>query len=228
MGGPQYADVLLGDQPPDVTEDIGAGLDVEADGCLVEQQQARAMQQRAGDFQPSHLAAREVAHLAAGAVGKVDAREHFTGAQACLARVDAVQGGMIQQVLHDREIEVERARLEHHAQQPQGFAGRKANVVAEDADAPGLDAEQPRDQREQCAFTRTVEAEQRREACRHGCAIVMPQGSSPTWMVLITFCATTSMIEMSLDTPLVTSRYFSSGVNAMCQTRWPTRRYLVT
>src|SRR5216683_1145644 len=64
--------------------------------------------------------------------------------------------------------------------------------------------------------------------CRHGCAIVMPQGSSPTWMVLITFCATTSMIETSLDTPLVTSRYFSSGVNAMCQTRWPTRRYLVT
>src|SRR3981189_2063971 len=64
--------------------------------------------------------------------------------------------------------------------------------------------------------------------CRHGCAIVMPQGSAPTWMVLITFCATTSMIETSLDTPLVASRYFSSGVNAMCQTRWPTRRYLVT
>src|SRR5712675_3053385 len=62
----------------------------------------------------------------------------------------------------------------------------------------------------------------------HGCAIVMPHGSSPTWMVLITFCADTSMTETSLETPLVTSRYFSSGVNAMCQTRWPTRRYLVT
>src|SRR4051812_18620589 len=64
--------------------------------------------------------------------------------------------------------------------------------------------------------------------CGHGGAIVMPQGSSPTWIVLITFCAATSMTDTSLDTPLVTSRYFSSGVNAMCQTRWPTRRYLVT
>src|ERR1700753_1556049 len=66
-------------------------------------------------------------------------------------------------------------------------------------------------------------------AChRHGCAIVMPQGSSPTWMDLITFCAATSMTETSLETPLVTSRYFSSGVNAMCQTRWPTSRYFFT
>src|SRR6185295_2628288 len=62
----------------------------------------------------------------------------------------------------------------------------------------------------------------------HGWANAMPQGSSPTWMVLITFCAATSMTETSLETPLVTSRYFSSGVKAMCQTRWPTSRYLVT
>jgi hypothetical protein len=66
--------VLLGDELPDVIKDIGAGLDVEAYGRLVKQQQARAMQQCAGDFQPPHLAAGEVAHLAAGAVGKVDAR----------------------------------------------------------------------------------------------------------------------------------------------------------
>src|SRR5712664_1816056 len=277
MGGPQHADALFGDQPADMAEDIGARLDVEADRRLVKQQQARAMQQGARDFQPPHLAAREIAHLAAGAVGKADARQHFTGAQARLAPIDAVQGGVIQQVLRDREIEVERARLEHHAQQPQRFAGLTADVVAEDADASGLDTEQPRDQREQRALAGAVEAKQRREACRrdgevdvdegasgaigmadavdrqrghfrriaaatvrlslagdgrlscgHGCAIAMPQGSSPTWIVLITFCATTSMIETSLDTPLVTSRYFSSGVNAMCQTRCPTRRYLVT
>src|SRR4051812_28630075 len=58
--------------------------------------------------------------------------------------------------------------------------------------------------------------------------IVMPQGSSPTWIVLITRCAATSMIETSLETPFVVSRYFSSGVNARCQTRWPTSRYFVT
>ena len=53
----------------------------------------------------------------------------------------------------------------------------------------------------------------------HGGAIVMPQGSSPTWMDLITFCAATSITETSFETPLVTSRYFSSGVNAMCHRR---------
>src|ERR1700760_3477113 len=44
----------------------------------------------------------------------------------------------------------------------------------------------------------------------------------------MTFCEATSITETSLETPLVTSRYFSSGVNAMCQTRCPTSRYLVT
>src|SRR5438046_32222 len=62
---------------------------------------------------------------------------------------------------------------------------------------------------------------------RHGC-IAMPQGSSPTWMVLMTFWAATSITETSLERPLVESRYFPSGVNAMCQARWPTRRYFVT
>ena len=91
MRGPQHADALLGDQPPHMAEDIGARLDVEADGRLVEQQQTRPMQQRARDLEPPHLAAGEVAHLAAGAVGKSDAREHFARAQPRLAPVDAVQ-----------------------------------------------------------------------------------------------------------------------------------------
>src|SRR3954453_18320688 len=47
-------------------------------------------------------------------------------------------------------------------------------------------------------------------------------------MVLMTLSAATSMTDTSLDTPLVTSMYFSSGVNAICQTRCPTSRYLVT
>ena len=34
MGGPEHADALFGDQLPDMVEDIGSGLDVEADGRL--------------------------------------------------------------------------------------------------------------------------------------------------------------------------------------------------
>ena len=44
--------------------------------------------------------------------------------------------------------------------------GACADVVAENADAPGLDSEQPRDQREQRALAGAVEAEQRGEARR--------------------------------------------------------------
>jgi len=43
--------------------------------------------------------------------------------------------------LRHREIEVERARLEHDAQQPQRFARRKTDVMTEDADASGLNSE---------------------------------------------------------------------------------------
>ena len=44
--------------------------------------------------------------------------------------------------------------------------GACGDVVAEDADTPALDSEQPRDQREQRALAGAVQAEQRRETCR--------------------------------------------------------------
>ena len=71
------------DELPHMAEDVGARLDVEADGRLVEQQQPRPMQQRARDLEPPHLAAGEIAHLAAGAVGEPDPRQHLVG---CAAR----------------------------------------------------------------------------------------------------------------------------------------------
>src|SRR5262249_6562945 len=54
---------------------------------------------------------------------------------------------------------------------------------------------------------------------RHCCEIATPQGSSPTWMLLITLRPGTSITDTSFDTPLVTNSSFSSGVNAICQTR---------
>src|SRR3984893_16426761 len=56
----------------------------------------------------------------------------------------------------------------------------------------------------------------------------IPQGNSPTWIDLITRNDATSMTEMSFETPLATSKYFSSGVKAPCQTRCPTNRYFRT
>src|SRR4051812_18625537 len=62
----------------------------------------------------------------------------------------------------------------------------------------------------------------------HCGATATPQGRRPTWIDLITFSAATSMTETSLESPLVASRYLSSGANAICQTRWPTSRYFST
>jgi hypothetical protein len=134
MRRPQHADTLLGDELPDVGQDVRACLDIEPDGRLVEQQQARPMQQRTRNFQPAHLSAREVAHLACGAIGKSDPRQHLFGPAARVAPADAMQCCVIEQVLHQRQIKVERARLEYDAKQPQRLAGCMADVVAENAD----------------------------------------------------------------------------------------------
>src|SRR6185437_5613168 len=65
---PQHTDSLVRDELPHMAENVGARLDIEADGGLVEQQEARPMQKGAGDLEPPHLAAGEIAHLAAGAI----------------------------------------------------------------------------------------------------------------------------------------------------------------
>src|SRR5690348_15187207 len=52
-----------------------------------------------------------------------------------------------------------------------------------------------------------------------GGATATPQGKRPTGMDLITSSLSTSITEMSLESPLVVSRYRPSGVNAICHTR---------
>src|SRR4029079_2666984 len=95
---------------------------------------ARAGASRPRDLQPPHLPTREIAHLAAGAVGEPDAAEQLSTTRCSLASADAVQRVVVEQVLRQRQVEIERARLEHDAEQPQRLAGALADVVAENAD----------------------------------------------------------------------------------------------
>ena len=75
----------------------------------------------------------------------------------------------------------------------------------------------------------TVNRERRRfNRLAHCREIAMPHGRPPTAIVLMTFSAVTSITDTSLVRPFVVSKYFSSGVKARCQTRWPTSRYFVT
>src|SRR5690606_11103052 len=59
--------------------------------------------------------------------------------------------------------------------------------------------------------------------CQLGAANT-PQGCWPTGKDLTTFSAATSTTETSLELQVVVNRYFSSGVKAICETRWPTNR----
>src|SRR5262249_1617389 len=73
---------------------------------------------------------------------------------------DTVQGSMIGQVLDHGEIEVERPLLEHNADHAQSLARCMSDIAAENPDATPLDGVETRDQREQCALSSSVEAEQ--------------------------------------------------------------------
>jgi hypothetical protein len=93
------------------------------------------VQQRASDLDPPHLASREVANLVAGAILKTDTFEQGPRAQPRLRRADPVQCGLVAQILHDREIKVEGALLEHHPEPAQRLPGGARHVVIEDRDA---------------------------------------------------------------------------------------------
>ena len=92
-----------------------------------------SMQQRARDLDPPHLPARQFPHLVARAIGQVDVGQHVLRAPARLAPADAVQRRVVQQVVHHRDIEIERARLEHHAQLAQRLARLARHAMAEHA-----------------------------------------------------------------------------------------------
>jgi hypothetical protein len=75
------------------------------------------------DLDPPHLAARQFAHyVAARSVSSISCSA--ASASSCLAAAD-VQGNVIQQIFHDGEVEIERARLKHHAEQTQCLPGSR-------------------------------------------------------------------------------------------------------
>src|SRR5215471_1280080 len=121
------------------------------------------MQERAGNFDAPHLTAGEVAHFIVRAVRQRDARQHLIGARAAVVLADAVQGGVVGQILNHGEIEVERALLEYDADHAQSLARRMSDVAAENPDMTALDRVEARDQREQRALSGSVEAEQNGE-----------------------------------------------------------------
>src|SRR5690606_28794816 len=79
------------------------------------------------------------------------------------AAAEAVQGRMVEQVLLQREVGIQRLRLEHDAEPLQRRARRAPHVMAENADLARDVVVEACDQREQRGLAGAVEAEQHRE-----------------------------------------------------------------
>ena len=89
-----------------------AQLQVERAERLVEQQDARAVDQRAGERDPLLLAARELARLAPVEPGEADELEDFEHALPQLAAAHALAAQPEGDVLEDRQVREERVALE--------------------------------------------------------------------------------------------------------------------
>ena len=107
---------------------------VEAGAGFVEQQQARLVQQGAGDFHPPAVAAIEVADLVVAALAQLLAGQFGVDALARQGRGHAVQGGVVAQVLFHAQVQVQGALLKHHTELAQGLAWLAAQAVAEHLD----------------------------------------------------------------------------------------------
>ena len=163
MGGPEHAEPFAGNESAHDADHALARADVETDGRLVEQQQAGAMQQGAGDLDTPRLAAGQSAHLLVGAIREADDGQGLLGALSGLAAPDAVQRGVVHEVLGQREILVERARLEDDTEALQGRARPPAHVVAQNADLARDVVVETRDEREERRLAGAVETEQHGE-----------------------------------------------------------------
>ncbi len=163
VGGPEHRDPVLARQAVDVGDDGLAGRHVQAHGRLVEQQQPRPVQQRAGDLDPAAVAAVEPAHPLARALGHAQAAELGLDARQAFGPAQAVQRGVVEQVLAHREVEIQRRLLEHHPHACQRPARVAAQFRALDPDLALGAFVEPGDQREQRGLAGPVGAQQHLE-----------------------------------------------------------------
>ena len=168
MRGPEDAEAFGFHEPAHDGDDALARADVETDGRLVEQQQAGAMQHGAGDLDTPGLAAGQIAHLLVAAVSEAHERQCFASADLGLAAADAMQRGVVQQVLRQREIGIEGFGLEDDTEALQGRTRLAAHVVAQNVNLAGDVVVETGHEREQRRLAGAVEAQQNAEgSARH-------------------------------------------------------------
>eukprot|EP00163_Fabomonas_tropica_P015729 TRINITY_DN28563_c0_g1_i1.p2 TRINITY_DN28563_c0_g1~~TRINITY_DN28563_c0_g1_i1.p2 ORF type:complete len:122 (-),score=4.57 TRINITY_DN28563_c0_g1_i1:113-478(-) len=101
---------------------------------LIQQQDLGPVHQSTGNFQPPPMPAVEIAHPLRTAFDHRQSVQRLRGGQFGGASGDPVQTREIQHVAPDRQIQVERRLLKHHAHARQGLERRVAHVISRDLD----------------------------------------------------------------------------------------------
>jgi len=122
--------------------DHGRRRRVEAREGLVEHEQGRARQERAGERGLLAHAAREAADRVVRPLGEAEGVEQAPGLAGEILLGDPVEAADEQQVLARREVGVERRAVGDEAQAPARLERLGGDVVAVDAHAPAVGGEQ--------------------------------------------------------------------------------------
>ena len=158
--GPEHRHAAGVAQAAHGVEQVLARGRVQAHRGLVHQQHGRFVQQGAHQFHLAPRAAREAAHHGPGLIAQAHGRQPVGDALFGHRARQAVQVGVEQQVGHHREVHVERALLEHHAQRSERTAGVALHVVAHHHDRALVGAEQAGQQLQQGGLAGAVGPQQ--------------------------------------------------------------------
>ena len=106
-----------------MTDDLGTRADVETDRRLIEEEETWPVKQGASNLDATHLPAGKFADLVSAAIQQFESYKQFARSTQSVCLGDAVKRRMISEILHDRQIEIEGARLKHDAKMAQRLAG---------------------------------------------------------------------------------------------------------
>ena len=245
VGGPEDSNPGVSAERMHMIDQCLATWNIKPDGGFVHQQHGRMVEQGSRDFDPSAVSPVQSSDRLIEPLPHLEAFELLCDAAIRRAAVKAMQGRMVFEVLSNREIEIQRGLLKDHAQLGQGQPGRTAKIMSCDSNGPCGGVIKPCDQGKQGGFAGPVGSEQNPAFTRtdlqrdliqclpgtvgvreildfktdaHG-TTTRPQGPRPTATDFRTLRAATSMIEMSLLSPLAVTSRLSSPLNARFHTR---------
>src|SRR3954447_369742 len=121
------------------------------------------MQQRTGDLDTAHLPAGKHTGFIMRPFAHLRTRQRIIGKRPAFSPADPMQARVVEQVLHDGQIEIESARLEDNAEPAQRLRRFARDIETEHGNRAMLRRVEPGHQREQRRFAGAVQSEQHGE-----------------------------------------------------------------